>query len=195
MILKILEYGEAAGLKGTTWPLFEKWAADTGLVDTAVESDKDGLQRTALQTIFSECFEETGAADVFILKPAYHLRLAELRERQKEKQAGVKANRNAVIACLLAMLAIAISAGLGFGRMNAPVTLHPDDLAAIVASNREKDIREVKLTRLQMAQILSALERARSAPLQPQKVRKPVLPPPSTEDSMLDAINRYYEQE
>ena len=69
------------------------------------------------------------------------------------------------------------------------VSLNPDDLKALIESNKRDGVQDVELSKLQMAQILSAINSGK-----PTRIHKPVIQRPSNEDAMLDVINRYYEQ-
>lgn len=183
-------FGEDAGLEGTTWAKFEQWARDAGFCEA---------QTTAcLKMIFEECFAAlpcSGEGDPrYMLRADYHLKQAILSELKAAKITAAKAARTAIFAAAAAVLAIVVAALFVVVQLRAPVAISPGDLQAIVRSNQATEVREVRLSRLQMAQILSAIEAG--SPQPPGKTpADPIMKTPSSEDSMLDAINQYYEQQ
>lgn len=193
-VIKILKYGEQVGLDGTTWPMFRKWAIDHGGIGSEKELANETFKNLALKRIFTQCFEKIEMGEQsplrYVLKPEYSFRLVEYCEFQETKKLADHANGNAQKAFITATLAIVVSAIMGMVYVFNPLSVNPDDLKILIKSNKGKDVQKVEISKLQMAQILSAMESIKLKP-----ISKPVMKNPSNEDSMLDAINRYYEQQ
>lgn len=187
VFIKTLEFGEKAGLDGTTWPRFKKWAIDNRFLEP---KNNNGQDKTTLKEIFTAYFKETQTTAQgqvrYILKPEYGFKLFEYRELKAAKISADKRTHKTVI---FASLAILISVAVGIVSMFKPNSINPEAFTALIESCKSKETQKLELSRLQMAQILSAIEGNRRQP-----ARRPVMQNPSDEDSMLDAINRYYEQ-
>lgn len=128
------------------------------------------------------------------LKNQHCVRLIDHQELQEARKAAKDANRNAIAALCISIIAIVFSGYLTL----KPVSINKADIKALAAavkgSGDEKSQlsqNTIKIDRLQMAQIISAIEKAKAKPT----VKRSQLKTISSEDSMVEAINDYYEQD
>ncbi|MCG8615260.1 MAG: hypothetical protein MI802_03525 [Desulfobacterales bacterium] len=192
LFIRTLEFGDAAGPEGTTWHLYQQWAADNGLPGGDIAADESD---TILTHYFTECFEEFKNGDAslerFILKPEHRIALMSYGKTEEVVSLVQNTGRRIYSAVILGVLAVLIFVAAGSVWVMTGVSESTEKVSEIVDTLRDDDGRRVEISRLQMAQILSAIEAGRQ---QKRGPAKPVLPNPTSEDSMLDAINRYYEQ-
>ena len=190
VFIKVLEHGEQVGLEGTT-PTDLKRHIEKEL-DIDLDHTDHQSKKESLDNIFYECFRNVDGRKHgrnHILKTEYYFRLIEYRELQEARSASKSANRNAFMAIGLSIFAILVSAILPLSQLNAPVSIRKADFQELTKTANVE--QEVKLDRLQMARILSAIESLQLEPI-PQK-SKAILP--SNEVQHHDLINRYFEEQ
>ena len=190
VFIKVLEHGEQVGLEGTT-PTDLKRHIEKEL-DIDLDHTDHQSKKESLDNIFYECFRNVDGRKHgrnHILKTEYYFRLIEYRELQEARSASKSANRNAFMAIGLSIFAILVSAILPLTQLNTPVSISKADFQELIKTANSE--QEVKLDRLQMARILSAIESLQLEPI-PQK-SKAILP--SNEVQHHDLINRYFEEQ
>lgn len=197
IFIKVLEYGEKAGIEGATDSEFWEWTKSLG-INNNTSDDHETLKAQALNRILDECFfksklalaEETPKKTIYknVLKTEYYFRLIEYRELQQSRAAAKSASKNAFIAIMISMVAIIFSIYVA----KQPISINKSDLNALINSNKDTVIqKEVKLDRLQMAQILSAIGYGQSNP----KPMRSEAKGKSKEISHHELINQYFEDE
>lgn len=217
IFIKLLEFGEKNGLEGAEEAQLNEWAVTEGFLQKSDNSIENKLKMNAFRKLYNECFESTelytgdDGKRKYVLKNAYYFRLVEYRELQESRRASTSANRNAFFAISISIIAIFVGIFCTYNQLNSSisidtkqfnsliqsskppvnqiVSLNPDDLKALVEANERDGVQNVELSKLQMAQILSAITRGK-----PKRIHKPEIQRPSNEEAMLDVINRYYEQ-
>jgi len=189
IFIEVLKFGEEKGIEGVSFEKLKNWIyddKDAGFTDTEL---------VLLKNIFDECFEQSKVGNYieeFNLKTEYYFRLIEYRELQESREAAKSANRNAMWAICISILAIIISAVLTFNQLNTPVSMNKSDLQALINSNTKADVqREVKIDSLQMAQILSAIGYSQPH----RKAEKQKALDQGREVSHHQLINKYFEGE
>ncbi len=192
IFIKLLEYGAKKGIEGTSYDEIKSWATERNFID--VTDDVDGRAKE-LEQLFSETYQQVVRdTDVtHTLKTEYYFRLIEYQELQASRQAAREANRNAFIAIGISLFAIIISAVLTFAQLRMPTTISKSDLSALIRSNTEAGTqqREVKLDKLQMAQILSAIGFDKTN----TNAKKEEATNQGHEASHLELINQYFEDQ
>jgi len=193
IFIEVLKFGAKKGLEGTDYNELSNWIIQNGFAENA-DATKDN-KAAILRNLFDECFDYPRSGykrDKANLKTEYYFRLIEYRELQESRMAARSANRNAMWAICISILAIIISAVLTFNQLNTPVSMNKSDLQALFNSNTKADVqREIKIDNLQMAQILSAIRYS-----QPHlKAEKQKGSDQGKEVSHHQLINKYFEDE
>lgn len=199
--MKILEYGEAVGLEGATEPEFFKWA-NSLRGDGHSEDIHEAQKQNTLQNVFNECFDTSSMTEKndgskkdqakYVLKPKYYFRLIEYRKFQENRKTLESANRNSLAAIGISVVAIILCLILTFTQRSTPVSINQSDLQALVNLNHSNNIqKEIKLDKLQMEKILSAIEYKLSEAKTPQSNPKIQ----SNEIGHHELINKYFEAE
>ena len=196
IFIKVLAYGETVGVDGVTEAEFLKWAESAGVHDHSGESRKT----RALQRIFFEYFDSPDAVEGsreaagsdcrYVLKPEYYFRLLEYRGRQENRAAVKSAHRHALWAVGLSLAAMIVCVILAAVQLSAPPTVSKADLAGLIESKEDAN-RVVRLDRLQMLQILTALGSNRPDTGTKRKAGID----PGREVSHHELINQYFENQ
>ena len=199
IFIKVLEYGEQVGIDGTTYQEFIKWARQENLIIPESGDPDEKLKTAALQNLFSECFQRSKAIQdsdkerttphTNVLKTEYYFRLVEHRALEESRKAAKSANRNAFSAIAISIIAMIICTVTVFVQLNSPISINKSDLQGLIESNTASKVKEVRLDRLQMTQILSAIEADQATA--PQKKSATM---PSNEVEHHELINRYFEE-
>lgn len=199
--IKVLEYGYMAGLNGTTKEAFYGWAETEGIYKKTSHPEDD-LKARSLHNLFQKCFDPSGPGNdaepvaVYVLRPEYYSQVIEYRSARENRLAVKKAAGIAWWALVVATAAILVSVVFVFTGMDlkyrssdAEVRIHPDQINHIIEKLKGAGDLEVSLNRLQLMQILSALE---SQPHPRPKREKTIMPGNEVEHHEL--INRYFEE-
>ncbi len=203
IFFKVLEYGEKAGFEGISENEFWEWAKTQGADKLSSDPD-DILKCSSLYKIFQTCFEQSSVkkdnetVSKYLLKTEYYFRLMEHRELVQSRLAAGSANRNAFFAIAISIFAIIVCAVLTFVSQRAPASISPsvqkvqisqDQLSGIMERLKSLETREVKLDKLQLMQIITALQSQKTVP-----PKRKSMAPASNEMEHYERINQYFEE-
>ncbi len=138
----ILEHGREKGLGGTKPEDAEKLAIEAGVL-AAPDSGGYREERRAFLKLFHESFERTDRTKdtAFVLKSEYFFRLLEHDELVASRDAASSARSWAAGALVVSILAILVSAAIGYAELATPiqiegeVRLNQDALDQLAALN------------------------------------------------------------
>jgi hypothetical protein len=107
IFIRMLQLGADNGAKPMRKSAFFEWAIGQG----DIESEQDQVI-SQLHKLFDECFICSGAStteeNTYVLKSEYYFRLLEFTELELSRKASSEANRNSIIATVLAVISIGI---------------------------------------------------------------------------------------
>ncbi len=194
IFIKILEYGEKAGLEGISENEFWEWAKTQGTDRESNDPDQI-LKCSSIYKIFQTCFEPSivrngnDTVSKYILRTEYYFRLMEHRELVQSRLAASSANRYAFYAITISICAIIVCAVLTFSPSVRKVQISQDQLSRIMEKLESLETREVSLDKLQLMQIITALESQKRIP-----PKQKSMAPASNEMEHYERINQYFEE-
>jgi hypothetical protein len=151
IFIRMLQLGADNGAKPMTKSAFFKWAIEQG----DMESTSDPVV-SQLHKLFDECFIRTRNPSIgeecFVLKSEYYFRLLEFTELEMSRKASSEANRNSIIATVLAVISIVIGGYFGYIQKTTPMMLDNDQVKSIKPPESQKIESE------QLAQVIEALK-------------------------------------
>ncbi len=146
--IKLWEYGEEVGLKGTSKIDIISWAAREK-ISSIVGSEF--TTTNLLQVYVSQYFlEAEGTVDksggkLLVLKAEYLARLEDYRLLKEEKKLTRNANRTALIAVIIAILSLFASIAISIYQINSPIRLNQEQLEIITNKPARLDQEQLEL--------------------------------------------------
>ena len=173
IFIALLEHGEKHELEGSNLTKMLAWASAEGYLPP--ENDfKHTTIKGFLRDLFFKCFEQNSLINnnTWCLKPEYYFRLLEYRELVEARTASSEANRNAIWAIRIAIMALIASFLVGFFQVFSPVKISDkqlriaiDELEAIdkrIEATQIEDIRYSKDQLKALKDIKSAVDLLRT---------------------------------
>lgn len=133
IFIRLLKFWESKGIDGFSYPEFKEWAKSQPDLQS-----QEARQR--VRRLVEECCENLrnyGGEEHFVLKSEYYFRLVEFQELAESRLASKSANRNAIGAMVISVLAIAFSIFASYKQLTTEVTINPDQVAQIVKAVRQ----------------------------------------------------------
>lgn len=154
--IKILEYGEDAGINGLSHDEILEKLKSAGLINGEI----DLVIENRITSIFYECFEKTQGSEhnTRLLKPEYFYRLIEFRELEESRKASSDANTKSNIAIFLAIFALVATIVVSYIQQNSSITVNPLQIDQVVKSNLTPENQSVILDQKQFGRIINTFE-------------------------------------
>ncbi len=133
IFIRLLKFWASKGIEGFSYPEFKEWAGSQP--DLQTQEARQRARRLIEECC--ECVERGSNREHFILKSEYYFRLVEFQELAESRLASKSANRNAIGAMVISVLAIAISIFASYKQLTTEVTINPDQVAQIVKAVRQ----------------------------------------------------------
>jgi hypothetical protein len=153
IFIRMLQLGADNGAKPMTKSAFIEWAVGQG----DIESEQDPVI-SQLHKLFDECFicsrTPTIGENAYVLKSEYYFRLLEFTELELSRKASSEANRNSIIATVLAVISIGIGSYFGYIQKTMPMILNNDQVESIKAPESQRIESE------QLTQVIEALKQS-----------------------------------
>lgn len=154
VFIKMLEYGELCGIKGTKWDELLIWLKDQKVI---VNIDANDTNR--LHALYRECFDDSGKSENYnnrLLKTEYYFRLVEFRELQEARTASKTANKNSLIALTISVIAILVSVCTTTIQLNTSTKINEEQIKEIVEAAKSPDMQNVTIKKEQIIEIVEA---------------------------------------
>lgn len=152
--IKILEYGENAGIKGLSHDeILEKLKSDS-----LIEGEIDLVIQNRITSIFYECFEKTTGSEhnTRLLKPEYFYRLIEFRELEESRKASKSANRNAFLAIGISVLAIIAGIVSAITQLNSSISINSKQISRLAEASKPPVVQNVTISKEQLKELVAA---------------------------------------
>jgi hypothetical protein len=194
ILIKLLEHGENAGQTGITKADALEWFALTASVGPVSDPGAANREEDFL-ALFYECFEPAPPTQQeadpkrYRLAPQYRIRLIEYRSRQRGTQTAARALKISSAALVLFVATVIFGLFWAQSRPSGQPSVSDAQLKKIAETVLSAEPRDVRLDRLQMMQIISAIEAKKDTAGQ-----RPPATIPSNEIEHHDLINRYFEE-
>jgi hypothetical protein len=151
IFIRLLEFGENKGIQGFKGDEYDEWKAEQSDIVNA-HGDSSRETRSLLDTCFDQYTENTGFK--YVLKTEYYFRLIEFKELELSRKASSEANRNSIIATMLAVISIGIGSYFGYIQKTTPMILNNDQVESIKAPESQRIESE------QLTQVIESLKQS-----------------------------------
>jgi hypothetical protein len=151
IFIRLLEFGEKKGVQGFKGDEYNKWKAEQSDIVNA-HGDSSREARSLLNTCFDQYTENTGFK--YVLKTEYYFRLIEFKELELSRKASSTANRNSIIATMLAVLSIGIGSYFGYIQKTSSIKIDSDQVSLMTPA------KSFKIESEQLSQMVSALKQS-----------------------------------
>lgn len=157
IFIKLLEYGQEIGLKGTDFNAVVKWALENNILPSE-ENDDFPNQKGLLRDLFFESFTRNSASSksIWVLKTEYYFRLIEFIELKESRKASAVANRNSIVAACISIAAIVFSLYVGYKQINSSIKIDNIQLKEIIATVKQPVTEAFSIDSSQLKQIIAS---------------------------------------
>ena len=152
--IKILEYGENAGINGLHHDeILEKLKSDS-----LIEGEIDLVIQNRITSIFHECFEKTTGSEhnTRLLKTEYLYRLVEFRELEESRKASKSANRYAFLAIGISVLAIIAGIASTITQLNSSISINSKQIRRLAEASKPPVVQNVTISKEQLKELVAA---------------------------------------
>jgi hypothetical protein len=153
IFIRMLQLGAVNGAKPMTKSAFIDWAVEQG----DMESKQDPVV-SQLYKLFDECFICSKTPSIgeksYVLKSEYYFRLLEFTELELSRKASSEANRNSLIATLLAVLSIIIGGYFGYVQKTTSIKIDNKQVSLMTTD------KSLQIESEQLNQVIEALKQS-----------------------------------
>ncbi len=141
IFIKLLEHGEEVGLSGTDFDQVLDWAFKNHIISSTQKSEDEVA---LLRDLFFECFAQNSSttAEIWVLKIEYYFRLLEYKELSEARKNSNQANRKAIIAIVIAVIAMISSILMGYLQLTGEISINEMQILSI---NKNIENQSVKI--------------------------------------------------
>lgn len=125
IFIKLLEFGEKAGINGTDTDSLRKHFEDAGIIR---KSSGDPHEWLLLHKLLIETFTHESIINKWVLKAEYYSRLLEYRELQETIKNAKSATRISCIAITISLIALLASIFIGYKQIVNTVTINQEQI-------------------------------------------------------------------
>ncbi|MDA3896207.1 MAG: hypothetical protein PF482_08670 [Desulfobacteraceae bacterium] len=157
IFIKLLEHGEEVGLSGTDFDHVQGWAWENQLISNTQNSENEV---SLLRDLFFECFTRNSgnSAEIWVLKNEYYFRLLEYKELSEARNSSRLANRNAIFAIIISVIAMLTSIVIGFQQLTGQVNINKKQILSINENIENQSLKIDQTLKEGFSNIVNTLE-------------------------------------